>query len=284
MMLLAEKAQFILCFFAVVTVLAWLKAGRDALVWNDSLRRSGAVNLAIVAFNMVALVIPLAATAFLLDLLKGLPHVPAQAWQDTPWLVRALMALMIFDLVNYAMHRLSHFSTWLWPMHAVHHSDTDLHFLSANRAHILEWILLVPSAAIVAFFCGLSINDVAFLGLLREAHQYYVHSNLDWSHGPLRYVIAGPRFHRWHHVDRDDAYNKNFALFFPFIDLAFGTYYVPGPAKALATGFSGNPGDNVLKLLEFPFREWTRLAREIGTRRRGQPLSREQTGSALRPD
>ena len=80
MMLLAEKAQFILCFFAVVTVLAWLKAGRDALVWNDSLRCSGAVNLAIVAFNMVALVIPLAATAFLLDLLKDLPHVPAQVW------------------------------------------------------------------------------------------------------------------------------------------------------------------------------------------------------------
>lgn len=284
MMLLSEKAQFILCFFAVITVLAWFKAGRDALDWNESLRRSGAVNLVIVAFNMAALVLPLAATAFLLNLLKDMPHVPGQVWQDAPWLVRAFMALLIFDLANYTMHRLSHFNAWLWPMHAVHHSDTELHFLSANRAHILEWVLLVPTGAIVAYFCGLSINDVVFLGLLREAHQYYVHSNLDWSHGPLRYVIAGPRFHRWHHVDRDDAYNKNFALFFPFIDLAFGTYYMPGPAKTLATGFVGSPGDNALKLLMFPFREWIRLVRELGAGRVGSIPPREQPGSALRPD
>ena len=150
MMLLSEKAQFILCFFAVITILAWFKAGRDALNWNDSLRRSGAVNLAIAAFNMAALVLPLAATAFLLNLLKDMPHVPGQVWQDAPWLVRAFMALLIFDLANYAMHRLSHFNAWLWPMHAVHHSDTELHFLSANRAHILEWVLLVPTGAIVA--------------------------------------------------------------------------------------------------------------------------------------
>jgi sterol desaturase/sphingolipid hydroxylase (fatty acid hydroxylase superfamily) len=280
MMLLSEKAQLILCFFAAFTVLAWLKAGRSALDWRDSLRRSGAVNLAIVAFNMAALAVPLAATAFLLNLLKDVPHVPAQAWQDAPWLVRAVMALLVFDLANYTMHRLSHASAWLWPMHAVHHSDTDMHFLSANRAHILEWVLLIPTGAIVAHFCGLSISDVAFLGLLREAHQYYVHSNLDWSHGPLRHVLAGPRFHRWHHVDRADAYNKNFALFFPFLDLAFGTYYMPGPAKALPTGFSGNPGDNVLKLLVFPFREWAGLVKALGARRAGT----ERAGSALRPE
>ena len=231
MMLLSEKAQFILCFFAVITILAWFKAGRDALNWNDSLRRSGAVNLAIAAFNMAALVLPLAATAFLLNLLKDMPHVPGQVWQDAPWLVRAFMALLIFDLANYAMHRLSHFNAWLWPMHAVHHSDTELHFLSANRAHILEWVLLVPTGAIVAYFCGL--------------------------------------------------YNKNFALFFPFIDFAFGTYYMPGPAKTLATGFVGSPGDNTLKLRMFPFREWVRLVRELGAGRVGPIPPREQPGSAL---
>ena len=183
-------------------------------------------------------------------------------WHDTPWIVRAVVALLVFDLANYAMHRLCHASAWLWPLHAVHHSDTDLHFLSANRAHILEWVLLIPTSAGAAFLCGLSIADVALLGAMREFHQYYVHSKLDWSHGPLRHVIAGPRFHRWHHVDQPEAYNKNFAVFFPFIDLVFGTYHMPGPAKSLATGFDGNPGESVHQLLLFPFREWMRLARK----------------------
>ncbi|MEO1324243.1 MAG: hypothetical protein AAFV59_14675, partial [Pseudomonadota bacterium] len=93
-------------------------------------------------------------------------------------------------------------------------------------------------------------------------HRYYVHSRLDWSHGPFRYLIASPQFHRWHHVDQPEAHNKNFALFFPFIDLAFGTYYSPHSAKGLATGFAGNPGENITKLMLYPFTEWLRLGRE----------------------
>ncbi|MFN4025516.1 MAG: sterol desaturase family protein [Hyphomonas sp.] len=257
----AGKAQFILTMFAAVTVLAWLKAGREAFQWTGPMRRSGAVNLGIVAFNIVTFAIPVVATGMLLHLMRDVPRIPAQAWQDAPWLVRAFMALLIFDLANYAMHRFSHANRWVWPLHAVHHSDTQMHFLSANRAHILEWLFLIPVGTAVAFICGLSVSDVAFLALAREAHQYYVHSNLDWSHGPLRHVIAGPRFHRWHHIDRIDAHNRNFSLFFPFIDLAFGTYYMPGPARALPTGFSGNPGENLTRLLLFPFLEWARLIR-----------------------
>ena len=259
--LLREKATYILVFFAAITVLSWLKTGREALEWSASKRRSGLVNLSLVGVNAVAIMLPLLATGLLLNLLRDMPHVPAELWQDTPLLVRAFAALFIVDIANYALHRLSHANAWLWPMHAVHHSDTDMHFLSANRAHILEWLILIPVGAGVAYLCGLSVSDVAFLGLVREFHQYYVHSSLDWSHGPLRYVIAGPRFHRWHHVDQPEAYNKNFSLFFPFIDLAFGTYHVPGPSKGLATGFEDNPGDRLGALLLYPFQAWAGLAK-----------------------
>lgn len=259
---LSGRAQFIIWTFAGMTVLAWFKAGRDALTWTPDLRRSGFVNLVLIIVNLVGFAIPVVATGYLLSVLRGVPHIEPTLWQDLPWLVRAFLALLVLDLVNYSLHRFCHANRWFWPLHAVHHSDTQMHFLSANRAHILEWLLLIPVTTAVAFLFGLTVADVAFLGLVRELHQYYVHSNLDWSHGPLRHVIAGPRFHRWHHVDRPDAYNKNFSLFFPFIDLAFGTYYVPGPAKGLATGFEGNPGDHVVKLLLFPFVEWRRLFRQ----------------------
>lgn len=256
---LSGKLLIIGVFFCCITVLAYFKTGSESLEWEASLRKSGQVNLILLTFNVFGMIIPILAAAYAVMLLQGLPHLSSLVWEDAPWIVRALVALLIYDLANYAMHRWMHSNHWLWPLHAVHHSDTDMHFLSASRAHLFEWIAVFPVTAAAAFFCGLSMTDVAFLGLLREVHQFYVHSRLDWSHGSLRHVIAGPRFHRWHHVDQPEAYNKNFSLFFPFIDLAFGTYFVPGPTKGLPTGFPGNPGENVTKLLLFPFSEWGRL-------------------------
>ena len=259
---LTFRFQFVFVFFGLITVLMFFATGRKQLHWDETLKKSGWVNVWLITLNSFAIILPIAATAYALHLLQSLPHLSPLVWNDAPWLVRAFIALLLFDLTNYALHRWMHSNAWSWPLHAVHHSDTDMHFLSANRAHILEWVVVFPITAAVAFFCGLGISDVVFLGLAREAHQYYVHSRLDWDHGPLRHVLASPQFHRWHHVDQPEAHNKNFALFFPFIDLAFGTYHSPHSAKGLPTGFAGNPGENIGKLLLFPFTEWLRLARE----------------------
>ena len=60
--LLREKATYILVFFAAITVLSWLKTGREALEWSASKRRSGLVNLSLVGVNAVAIMLPLLAT------------------------------------------------------------------------------------------------------------------------------------------------------------------------------------------------------------------------------
>src|SRR4030095_8565844 len=54
-----------------------------------------------------------------------------------------------------------------------------------------------------------------------------LHADVSWSFGPLRYVIASPRFHRWHHTTEEEGLDKNFAGLFPFLDLIFGTFYMP---------------------------------------------------------
>jgi sterol desaturase/sphingolipid hydroxylase (fatty acid hydroxylase superfamily) len=54
-----------------------------------------------------------------------------------------------------------------------------------------------------------------------------VHANVRWDFGPLRYVIATPAFHRWHHSTEADALNKNFSGLFPVTDWLFGTLYMP---------------------------------------------------------
>ena len=40
-------------------------------------------------------------------------------------------------------------------------------------------------------------------------------------------MIATPVFHRWHHTTQKEGINKNFASTFPFLDLLFGTFYMP---------------------------------------------------------
>ena len=54
----------------------------------------------------------------------------------------------------------------------------------------------------------------------------FIHSNLTWRIGWLRYVFLAPEMHRWHHV-RDPAVREcNYGNNFSFCDWIFGTAYV----------------------------------------------------------
>ena len=75
-------------------------------------------------------------------------------------------------------------------------------------------------------------------GLLIGFYNLFIHSNLRWTFGPLRYVLVSPVFHRWHHSDLPAAADKNFAAMFSCLDLAFGTFYMPKDSKPDTTGLS----------------------------------------------
>src|SRR5215469_12192814 len=54
-----------------------------------------------------------------------------------------------------------------------------------------------------------------------------MNANVSWGFGRLCYLIASPKFHRWHHTSEDEGLDKNFAGLFPLFDVLFGTYYMP---------------------------------------------------------
>ena len=68
-----------------------------------------------------------------------------------------------------------------------------------------------------------------------------------WGFGPFRYLVASPRFHRWHHTSEQEGLDRNFAGPFPWIDVVFGTFYMPegrepqalGVAEAVPSGLRG---------------------------------------------
>lgn len=261
-------AQIIVGMFLVFTLMAYVTRGRSALSWPTSLRKSAVVNFVLIQVNKVLgwvfllVLIPLSNGYEML----GLPQIPRSFWESLPLPLTGLFLFLVYDFILYWVHRAMH-TSWLWPAHAVHHSDTDLHFLSWSRSHVVETVIIYGATILGATWLGLQISEIYVLALIQTLHQYYVHSNIDWSHGIFRKWIVSPQLHRWHHADDPKAWDKNFATIFPFYDVIFGTYYYPGSAVNVPTGFKEAPGHNVIDLIMYPFNMWVRMikARIAGT-------------------
>jgi sterol desaturase/sphingolipid hydroxylase (fatty acid hydroxylase superfamily) len=137
--------------------------------------------------------------------------------------LQAVEMLVIGDFIGYWTHRWFH-SRRLWKFHAIHHSSEDLDWLSAVRLHpINDWVSrwIQASALIVLGFAPAAVAVyVPFLTF----YAIFVHANVGLSFGRL---VASPKFHRWHHTSEDEGLDKNFAGLLPFIDVLFGTYYMP---------------------------------------------------------
>jgi sterol desaturase/sphingolipid hydroxylase (fatty acid hydroxylase superfamily) len=74
---------------------------------------------------------------------------------------------------------------------------------------------------------GISPNVMLWVGPFTTFHSAFVHANLNWTLGPLKYVLATPVFHRWHHTALEAGGNTNFAGTFPVWDMLFGTFRMP---------------------------------------------------------
>jgi len=249
--------------FAAVTLMAVASRGSSALKWSKDLKISALVNFGISKFNNLFGIVLLLPLLWVQEGYKALalPTLPPQLWDILPTPVTWLILLLAYDLVLYWVHRWLH-NSWLWPMHAVHHSDEHLHFLSWSRAHALETAFIGSFMILGLTWMGLTVTDIAILAFIKAMHQYYVHSNIDWDHGPLKKIIASPQYHRWHHADIKSAYDKNFASIFPFYDIMFGTYHHPGTAKDVPTGFEGSPGNDFVALISYPFTQWYSMISE----------------------
>lgn len=95
-----------------------------------------------------------------------------------------------------------------------------------------------------------------WVGMARLYWVSFVHTDIHLDLGPLNYVIVTPRFHRWHHVPSRRG-GQNYAGFFAFYDLIFGTYYYPKGEvpKNFGNGHKDYPEDFWNQLL-YPFRTY----------------------------
>lgn len=165
---------------------------------------------------------------------------------------RALLALFIVDLVGYWMHRALH-RPLLWRTHAIHHSSEHLDWLSAARNHPLGEVLPRVVQGWVVIAMGFPLDTLAWAAPIIAVYGLVLHAELPWTFGPLRYVIASPVFHRWHHSNEPEARDKNFAGLFSVIDLVFGTFYMPKGRVATRFGIDDPMPKGLFAQMKWPF-------------------------------
>ncbi|MDR3469164.1 MAG: sterol desaturase family protein [Xanthobacteraceae bacterium] len=143
-----------------------------------------------------------------------------------PLAVQAVLFVVASDFMLYWSHRVFHGGEF-WKYHAIHHAPEELDWISAARFHPVNLFLGTIAADVILLLAGISPNVMIWVGPFTMFHSAFVHANLNWTLGPLKYVIATPVFHRWHHTSLSEGGNTNFAGTFPIWDILFGTYRMP---------------------------------------------------------
>lgn len=180
---------------------------------------------------------------------------PAAPWfRNQPLTLQWLEVIVGSDLLGYWIHRTFHRET-LWPIHAVHHSSTTLDWLAAARVHPLNELIARTLQLAPFAILGIDPRVVAAAVPILTLYAIFLHADLSWDFGPLRYVIASPRFHRWHHTSEQEGLDKNFAGLFPWIDLLFGTFRMPQGVQPAAFGVREAVPPTFFGQLAFPFQK-----------------------------
>jgi sterol desaturase/sphingolipid hydroxylase (fatty acid hydroxylase superfamily) len=175
-----------------------------------------------------------------------------------PLWLQAVLFLVLADFMMYWLHRLFHGGS-LWKYHAIHHSSQDVDWISAARFHPVNLLLGTIGVDVVLLLAGISPTVMLWLGPFNIFHSAFVHANLNWDLGPFRYVIATPRFHRWHHTSLTEGGNSNFAGTFPVWDVLFGTFRMPRDRLPDHYGIDEQASfpAEIAGQLAYPFREGT---------------------------
>lgn len=142
------------------------------------------------------------------------------------WLQFAEILLAV-DFMTYWVHRAFHQLPLLWSFHAIHHSSRQLDWLAGSRMHLVDVLVTRAAAFIPVFVLGFAPAALyAYLAFV-SVHAVFIHANLRWHFPGLRWVIATPEYHHWHHTSDEEGLDKNFAGFLPLWDLVFGTAHQP---------------------------------------------------------
>ncbi len=174
---------------------------------------------------------------------------------DQPKVLILIELLLCMDFMSYWVHRAFHTGRW-WKFHAIHHASEEVDWLSSVRLHPVNDLAIRFAQAIPLILIGFPVSIVATVAPILTLHAFFLHANVPWDLGPLRFIFSSPKFHRWHHTSEIEGRDKNFAGLFPVFDLIFGTIYMPKNSQPKVFGIGDkNVPRTFWQQMIYPFRK-----------------------------
>ena len=170
-----------------------------------------------------------------------------------PLLLQLAEAVVVSDMAYYIAHRLLHEVPWLWQFHAVHHSIEHMDWLAAVRVHPCEQLFTQICKIMPLYWLGFTKESLVVYALYSAAIAFLIHSNIKLKFGILKWFVATPQFHHWHHSKIPEIHNKNFAVQLPLLDLLFGTMYMPAKKMPHKYGISDSIPAGYIGQMFYPF-------------------------------
>lgn len=149
-------------------------------------------------------------------------------------LVSFVIYLVVFDFVNYWIHRAQHQSHAWWALHGLHHSQRNMSMWTDNRNHLLDDILTSLILSLVAVVIGVGPGQFVALVAISQLSENFQHANVRIWFGRFgERLWVSPRFHRRHHsIGIGHEFERsgrvvlggcNFGVLLPWWDMLFGT-------------------------------------------------------------
>ncbi len=170
-----------------------------------------------------------------------------------PAVVQFFMLLLVADFTQYWVHRTFHAVPALWRFHAVHHSAEQMDWLAGSRLHLVDIAVTRGLTYVPIYVLGFDEGPLLAYLVVVSVQATFIHANVRFDFGFLKWLVATPQFHHWHHAAEREAIDKNFAVHLPVLDWVFGTMHLPGRWPK-AYGIEGGPPvpDGFLRQLLWP--------------------------------
>ena len=179
-----------------------------------------------------------------------------QVWlQSLPTLTQVIILIFCADFVLYWSHRAFHESPWLWKFHAVHHSVEYMDWMAGSRNHVFQTFVDRCLAMVPIYLLGADKVALDIYVSFAAFQAVYVHANVGIPLGPLKYILATPQYHHWHHSSQKPAIDTNYAVHMPFYDILFRTYHMPGEHWPSDYGTTKRLPRTYMGQLLYPFRK-----------------------------
>lgn len=237
-------------------VLAYVMKRRAILVALRRARREIVTNIVLLLINAAVFGPLLLAPIMTGQSLLPRAEVLVNFWAAMPGAVSVIAAIVLTEFAAYWRHRFEH-ARALWPVHATHHADEAMNWLSVRRKHPLGELMSVLFDNLPVLLLGLPFWAIGVAVLIRGWWGYFIHADVPWTLGPLGKVFISPAAHRLHHIRDEALMGTNFGNMLTMWDKLFGTYLDPAPYVNCETGIAEGTRDAWGELMRpFEARYW----------------------------